>query len=319
MMLAGADDAPVATQVRPPAPAPAAAPPQAPPPMISASQLNMSVFSPATAPPSDDYGYVAWCYGVLSGYIALYDTAMPEVTRIEREFPGPDGADEDLKIYPQLRAQARMDLKLYTLAIEAAEEASPRPIAAYGSAAARRGMAVWNGARNAPKAKLAQMWMSWSPPDRCEVTALRLKSKASVLGQALAANTPDASSLDTSDAPALAKVTSAAAALTFQPLSPPASAPLLAPGAPAASPKAPVAKALLPAPEAPEPAKAAVSAEMPPAAPSLPAAAPAAAPASAAAAVAEPPAAPPVPMPPPVTTPPGPPEPDPSLWYRGVP
>jgi hypothetical protein len=317
MMLAGGDDAPVATQVKPPTPAPQQQP-QNPPPMIPAGALNFSLLNPATSPPSDDYGYVAWCYGALSGYLALYDQAMPEVTRIEREFPGPDGAEEDLKIYPQLRAQARADLKLYTVAISAAEKASPKPIAPYGAAAAKRGMAVWNGARKAPKAKLAQMWMSWSPPEKCEVTALRLKSKASVLGQALAANTPDVSTLETPDQPAPAKVTTAAAALAFEPLPTPAASPAMAPSAPVAPSKAPAASAPAPMPTPAPPELTQAGAGMSTAPPETPP--PTAAPAPPApVAVAESPTAPPVPMPPPVTTPPGPPEPDPSLWYRGVP
>ena len=31
--------------------------------------------------PSDDYGYVGWCFGAVSGYVDLYDRAMPEVIR----------------------------------------------------------------------------------------------------------------------------------------------------------------------------------------------------------------------------------------------
>ena len=109
MLMAGGDDAPMATQVKPPSTTPQ--PPKAPAsaPTQPMTQGGFSALSNNTAPPTDDYGYVAWCYGALSGYLALYDVAMPEVTRIEREFPGPDGADEDLKIYPQLRAQLEKD------------------------------------------------------------------------------------------------------------------------------------------------------------------------------------------------------------------
>jgi hypothetical protein len=327
MMLAGGDqttggDAPVATQVKPPAPQQQPQqPPQSPPPMAPPGMGNFSALNPATAPPADDYGYVAWCYGALSGYLALYEQAMPEVTRIEKEFPGPDGVEEDLKVYPQLRAQARADLKLYAVAIDAAEKASPKPIAPYGAAAAKRGMAVWNGARRAPKAKLAQMWMSWSPPEKCEVTAVRLKSKASVLGQALAANTPDVSTLETPDQPAPTQVKTAVGALAFDPLPTPAASPAMAPPAPVATPKAPVAMAPTPAPAMPEPLPPAPAAELATAVPEAPAptAAPATPTPAAPVAMAETPPAPPVAMPPPVTTPAGPPEPDPGLWYRGVP
>ena len=36
-----------------------------------------------TGAPTDDYQFVAWCYGALSGYLDLHDEVMPEVTRIE--------------------------------------------------------------------------------------------------------------------------------------------------------------------------------------------------------------------------------------------
>ena len=65
------------------------------------------------APPTDEYGYVAWCYGALGGYANLYDRVMPEVTRIEKAFPGPDGVAASLKTYPELRAQAQKDLKTF--------------------------------------------------------------------------------------------------------------------------------------------------------------------------------------------------------------
>lgn len=140
------------------------------------------------APPSDEYGYVAWCYGALGGYASLYDQVMPEVTRIEKAFPGPDGVEASLKTYPELRAQARKDLKTFASAITAAEKASPRPISEYGGSQVKRGAAIWQGAGSIDKARLAQMWMSWSPPGDCEKRAKALEIKSSILGKALSYN-----------------------------------------------------------------------------------------------------------------------------------
>ncbi|MGH1560557.1 hypothetical protein ACRAWD_28660 [Caulobacter segnis] len=67
-------------------------------------------------------------------YANLYDRVMPEVTQIEKAFPGPDGVAASLKTYPELRAQAQKDLKTFASAITAAEKASPRPISEYGGA-----------------------------------------------------------------------------------------------------------------------------------------------------------------------------------------
>ena len=137
------------------------------------------------APPTDDYGYVAWCYGALGGYANLYDRVMPEVTRIEKAFPGPDGVAASLKTYPEMREQAQKDLKVFAAAITAAEKASPRPISEYGGAQVKRGQSVWQGADSVDKARLAQMWMSWSPPGDCEKRAKALETRSTILGRAL--------------------------------------------------------------------------------------------------------------------------------------
>jgi hypothetical protein len=138
--------------------------------------------------PSDDYGYVGWCFGAVSGYVDLYDRAMPEVIRIERAWPTP-GTEENIKeVYPAQKRDAVASLALFRRAIEAAEKASPTPIAPQGAAAIKRGRGVWTGATTVPKAQLAQFWMSWSPPAKCEETAKALEARANLFGQALTAN-----------------------------------------------------------------------------------------------------------------------------------
>jgi hypothetical protein len=110
---------------------------------------------------------------------------MPEVTRIEKTFPGPDGFKAAMKEYPAMRDQARKDLAVYRSAIVAAEKASPRPISEYGAAAIKKGHSVWTGADQIDKARLAQVWMSWSPPGDCDTRAKALETKSNLFGQAL--------------------------------------------------------------------------------------------------------------------------------------
>jgi hypothetical protein len=155
---------------------------------LALAVMGQAPIAPTATPPSDDYGYVAWCYGALGGYVDLYDQVMPEVTRIEKAFPGPDGVAAALKTYPEMRAQARADMKVFTAAITAAEKASPRPISEYGGAAVKKGRSVWSGADSANKARLAQVWMSWSPPGDCETRAKALEKKSNILGKALIYN-----------------------------------------------------------------------------------------------------------------------------------
>ncbi|HEX6860496.1 MAG TPA: hypothetical protein VF138_09915 [Caulobacteraceae bacterium] len=154
----------------------------------------------ATAP-SDDYGYVGWCYGAVAGYVDLYDTAMPEVERIERAWPTPS-TEENIKIvYPGQKANAKEQLKVFRAAMTAAEKASVKPIQAEGTAAIAQGRSVWAGADTLDKARLAQFWMSWTPPAKCEETAKALTEKATLLGQAIKYNAEEAAPAEVTEAP----------------------------------------------------------------------------------------------------------------------
>ncbi|HEY3697280.1 hypothetical protein [Phenylobacterium sp.] len=165
---------------------PAAAGPTAPP--VEAAQPPY----PAGAP-RDDYGLVSWCYGALRGYLDLHDQAMPEVKRIESTWrrPGSNLAD-DLAVYGQMQREGEKSLKLFARAMEAAEKASLKPINTQGAAALQKGRATWAAAGDMPKARLAQEWMSWSLPARCEPTASSLEQRARLLGTAFQVNSePD--------------------------------------------------------------------------------------------------------------------------------
>lgn len=210
---------------------------------LMAQDGQASAQTSPNAPPTDEYGYVAWCYGALGGYASLYDQVMPEVTRIEKAFPGPDGVQAALKTYPEMRAQAQKDLKAFASAITAAEKASPRPISEYGGAQVKRGAAIWQGAASVDKARLAQMWMSWSPPGDCEKRAKTLEMKSSILGRALNYNSSSATT------PAPAPATSEPKPATPQsPATPTAQAPAPKPAAIKPEAKAPAPKAKAPTP-----------------------------------------------------------------------
>lgn len=135
--------------------------------------------------PRDDYQLVAWCYGALRGYVDLHDAVMPEVTRIESSFRRPGSKlEDDLKVYAEQQAQARTDLKRFRAAMTAAEKASIRPINIEGAQAVEKGHAVWSAAANVSKARLAQEWMSWTLPARCQSTAASLEQRARLMGPA---------------------------------------------------------------------------------------------------------------------------------------
>ncbi len=174
-----------------PSPAPDAPPADAP--MATAvprkqSAAPLPIQGGTVSAPTDDYGYVGWCYGAISSYVELYDRAMPEVIRIERAWPTPSTEENISEVYPAQREEGKRNLVLFARAMQAAEKASPRPIQDQGADAVRRGRAMWTGATSVPKAQLAQFWMSWSPPARCEETAKALETRSLLFGQALSYN-----------------------------------------------------------------------------------------------------------------------------------
>jgi hypothetical protein len=114
---------------------------------------------------------------------------MPEVTRIEGEFRRPGSKlEDDLKVYAEAQAQGRKDLKAFQAALTAAEKASIRPINTLGAAAVEKGHGIWIAPPNTPKARMAQEWMSWTLPARCETTAANLQKRAVLMGPAFKVN-----------------------------------------------------------------------------------------------------------------------------------
>ena len=177
---------------------PAPAEGQATPPATAAEEAPWPVGAP-----HDDYQLVAWCYGALRGYVDLHDQVMPEVTRIEGEFRRPGSTLEgDLKVYADQQVQARADLKRFRAALTAAEKASLRPINTLGAQAVIKGRAIWNMPQDTPKATIAQEWMSWTLPARCQTTATALQKRALLMGPAFKVNEePEAAPAPAADAP----------------------------------------------------------------------------------------------------------------------
>lgn len=188
-------------------PAPDAAPPPAQPAAEAPAADAQSDDWPKGVA-HDDYQLVGWCYGVLRGYLDLHDQVMPEVTRIETTFrpPGRKLAD-DLKVYADMQKEGNRQLKVFQAALTAAEKASLKPINTIGAAAVRQGRSVWDGGPTITSARLAQEWMSWALPARCETTAKALEERATLLGASFRGNTepdPPAPAADAAkaDAPA---------------------------------------------------------------------------------------------------------------------
>jgi hypothetical protein len=141
---------------------------------------------PAGAP-TDPYGFVAWCYGALGEYLDIYDGIKPELKDIDARF-GTSVVESEP--YMTDVAGERMALKRFAAAMEAAERASPTAISEHGVEAMDKGRSIWAAAKLQSKRKLADAWLFWGVPNRCETTAKTLKTRSTLLGQAMATGAP---------------------------------------------------------------------------------------------------------------------------------
>ena len=179
---------PSATAQAPAAPVEAAPAPEPTPATVPAPVAEDETPYPPDAP-KDDYGLVAWCYGVLGGYLDLHDRVIPEVTRIEGAFRQPGSSlSQDMAVYEDMRKVSRSNMKLFARAMEAAERASLRPINTVGAAAVAKGRSSWSAAANLPTRVVAQQWMGWTLPAVCPTRAEQLEARSKLMGVTFKAN-----------------------------------------------------------------------------------------------------------------------------------
>jgi hypothetical protein len=136
--------------------------------------------------PRDDYGFVGWCYGALSGHMELYKVVKPELDKL------PDSNPKETKALDAEQMQAgREYLALYKKAMEAAEKASPQPINIHGGQAIKTGASIWQPALQADPKTRMWSYLSWDLPGRCETTAEKLYEQSLLSAEALGINIQD--------------------------------------------------------------------------------------------------------------------------------
>ncbi|MGI9170589.1 MAG: hypothetical protein ACR2FH_10535 [Caulobacteraceae bacterium] len=133
--------------------------------------------------PTEPYQLTAWCYGAMSEYLDIYDRVKPDLRAIDKMFGS--SVKNEANPYAADMAAARDELKTLAQAVEAAEKASPSPIAPQGAAAIKLGRSIWTPAEEKTRRELARAWLSWGLPDRCDSTARTLAARSALLGQAL--------------------------------------------------------------------------------------------------------------------------------------
>ena len=167
-----------------------------PPATISIQDQGSDEVPPGA--PTDDYGFVAWCYGALDESLSVYDTVLPDLKDIDAKFGSPV---KEATPYAEDIVDEHKALKRFAAAMEAAERASPQPIAEHGVAAINQGRSIWDPAKTQPRRQLAHAWLMWGLPNRCESTAKTLKMRATLLGQAMAIGAPKVDAPEHREAP----------------------------------------------------------------------------------------------------------------------
>lgn len=110
--------------------------------------------------PKDDYAFVAWCQGALSGHMDL----------AERVYAGRpvDPLDQDLKKIGTIYLAA------YDKALAGADESKTAAGRKRAVAARKLGWKNWDRARKMDQAHAEDAYLAWQVPPRCEHAAVRL-------------------------------------------------------------------------------------------------------------------------------------------------
>lgn len=149
--------------------------------------------------PSDDYEFVGWCQGILSGHMELFGRVKPELDAISKRW---NTLEQDEKDYVEQRAAGVKAQALFSRAMRVAEQAAPREIKPQGQIAISNGVAMWSQINNVDKQSQAYSWLNWGLPARCETIATQLE-KRSTLAAAVMRKPTGAAQTATPKAPAL--------------------------------------------------------------------------------------------------------------------
>jgi len=128
----------------------------------------------ASNAPTDQYGFVSWCYGALDEYLAIYPKVLPDLKDIDKTVGSP--IQEDVPYAKDVVLEHKA-LDRFSAAMQAAQKADPS-IADQGKADVALGRAFWANAEGQSSRQLARAWLFWGVPVRCETTAKQLTTHA---------------------------------------------------------------------------------------------------------------------------------------------
>jgi len=177
---------------------PATEPPPANPDPSAATSQETEDIPPGA--PTDDYGFVSWCYGATDEYLTIYTKVLPDLKDIDKTVGSPV---KEAEPYAADVAAQHKALKRFGDAIAAAEKATPDPInSTEGQAAIAKGRSIWSVAETLPNRKLADAWLFWGIPVSCERTAKALHDHPQQAMATIPAAAQPAPAQDSADQPA---------------------------------------------------------------------------------------------------------------------
>ena len=159
-----------------------------PPPAAQAPSDQVQGDTPRGAP-GENYDFVAWCHGALTGHMALYEKVKPELVSIEQ--PGEIATDEK---NDRLQLQAGRDyLALYARALNGVDRGRPGALLERRKAAEAQGAAIWAPFDDVPARQRMWAYVGWDLPGRCETAAKAMETPS---GRLAALHSPAPPSAD---------------------------------------------------------------------------------------------------------------------------
>ena len=125
---------------------------------------------PAGAP-TDDYEFMGWCTGILTGHMALYNRVKPQLDVISKRW---NTVDEDAKQQAAQQIEGHNLLARFRKVMATAEAAKPG-LGATGQAAFQKGMSSWSAVDKIDKQQQAYAWMNFGLPGQCETRVAALE------------------------------------------------------------------------------------------------------------------------------------------------
>lgn len=158
---------------RPPSPAtPAEAKAEAKAGAVGAGPVVASPEELPPGTPTDDYEFMGWCTGILTGHMDLYDKVKPELTAISQRW---HSVDEDAKQEADQRTEGKILLARFRKVMATAEASYPS-LGPVGQGAIQKGMSSWAKIDTVDRRTQAYSWMSFGLPEQCESKVATLEA-----------------------------------------------------------------------------------------------------------------------------------------------